>query len=152
MCSKPFIIFVAITGFIPLYPSLSLLGSPELNVWLQMFLTITSQERMITSLLLLAMVFQMPCRRIFFYRMTNSGCCPPIPPKPFLQWNFSPHWSDKVKKSNICCSPLVCYVSHFIVEGYQVGQGFLLCKAILTTPLTCLSYVHLEIISSFVCS
>ena len=116
--------------------------------------------KMITSLLLLAMVFQMQCWRflfvfclfvcLFFYMMINPGCCPPTPPKPFLQWNFSPCWSDKVKKSSISCPPLVCHVSHFIVEGYQVGQGwFLLCKAMLTTPLTC-TYVWKLFLALFV--
>lgn len=39
-----------------------------------------------------------------------------------------------VKVNNIQCSPLVHQASHFIVEGYQVGQSRdALCTAMLTT-------------------
>lgn len=39
-----------------------------------------------------------------------------------------------IKVNNIQCSPLVHQASHFIVEGYQVGQSRdALCTAMLTT-------------------
>ena len=40
-----------------------------------------------------------------------------------------------VKVDNIHCSPIVYQASHFIIEGYQVGQAWLCCyESVLTIP------------------